>query len=79
MATNATVRGRFAPSPSGRMHLGNVLSFLLAWLDARAAGGTVVLRMEDLDPLRTGEPWASRIADDLCGTWGERCSCGWRT
>ena len=59
------VQGRFAPSPSGRMHLGNVLSFLLAWLDARAAGGTVVLRMEDLDPLRTGEPWASRIADDL--------------
>ena len=58
-------KGRFAPSPSGRMHLGNVLSFLLAWLDARAAGGTVVLRMEDLDPLRTGEPWASWIADDL--------------
>ena len=37
-----TEKGRFAPSPSGRMHLGNVLSFLLAWLDARAAGGTVV-------------------------------------
>ena len=49
-----TEKGRFAPSPSGRMHLGNVLSFLLAWLDARAAGGTVVLRMEDLDPQ---SPW----------------------
>ena len=46
-------KGRFAPSPSGRMHLGNAFSFLLAWLDARASGAGLVLRMEDLDPDRT--------------------------
>ena len=45
-----TVVGRFAPTPSGRMHLGNVFSLLMAWLGARAAGGRVVLRIEDLDP-----------------------------
>ena len=44
------VRGRFAPTPSGRMHLGNVFSALVAWLSARAAGGSMVLRIEDLDP-----------------------------
>ena len=37
-----TIRGRFAPSPSGRLHLGNILTFLLAWLDVRARGGTMV-------------------------------------
>lgn len=69
-------KGRFAPSPSGRMHLGNVFSFLLAWLDAKAAGGEMVLRMEDLDPQRTGEPYASQLVDDLKWlglTWEE----GW--
>ncbi len=60
-----TEKGRFAPSPSGRMHLGNLMSFLLAWLDARAAGGTLVLRMEDLDLQRTGPHWADCLADDL--------------
>lgn len=60
-----TEKGRFAPSPSGRMHLGNLFSFLQAWLDARAAGGRIVLRMEDLDPDRTGEPYTSQLVDDL--------------
>ena len=46
------VRGRFAPSPSGRMHLGNLWSCLLAWLAARSVGGGMVLRLEDLDPDR---------------------------
>ena len=59
------LRGRFAPSPSGRMHLGNLFSALLAWLSARAAGGTVVLRMEDLDPDRCRPEYAARLADDL--------------
>lgn len=58
-------KGRFAPSPSGRMHLGNLYAFLLAWLDARSVGGNVLLRIEDLDPDRTGEPWSSLLADDL--------------
>ena len=38
-----TIRGRFAPSPSGRLHLGNMLTFLLAWLDVRARGKKNIL------------------------------------
>ena len=59
------LRGRFAPSPSGRMHLGNLFSGLLAWLSVRSAGGTMVLRMEDLDPDRCREEYARQVADDL--------------
>ena len=59
------VRGRFAPTPSGRMHLGNLLAALLAWLDARAAGGKLVLRIEDLDTQRTSEAFARQLMDDL--------------
>jgi glutamyl-tRNA synthetase len=47
-----TVRGRFAPSPTGALHLGNARTALLAWLHARAAGGRFVMRVEDLDPGR---------------------------
>jgi glutamyl-tRNA synthetase len=43
------VRGRFAPSPTGALHLGNARTALLAWLHARAAGGAFVMRVEDLD------------------------------
>lgn len=57
--------GRFAPSPSGRMHLGNVFSALLAWLSAKSAGGEVLLRMEDLDPARSREEYAEAIMDDF--------------
>lgn len=59
------LRGRFAPSPSGRMHLGNLFSGLLAWLSVRSAGGVMVLRMEDLDPDRCREEYAIQLADDL--------------
>lgn len=59
------VRGRFAPSPSGRMHLGNLLSALLAWLDVRSQGGTLVLRIEDLDPDRCTRAKAEQLVDDL--------------
>ena len=41
------VVGRFAPTPSGRMHLGNVFAAMLAWLSVRSQKGTMVLRMED--------------------------------
>lgn len=57
--------GRFAPSPSGRMHLGNVLCALLSWLSARSKGGGFILRIEDLDPLRCPRSFAELIIDDL--------------
>ena len=57
--------GRFAPTPSGSMHLGNAFSYLLAWLSARKAGGEVLLRMEDLDTLRCTEEFAEGIRRDL--------------
>ena len=60
------VVGRFAPSPSGRMHLGNVLCALLAWLSVRSRGGKYILRIEDLDPDRCPRHYADLIEDDLC-------------
>ncbi len=57
--------GRFAPSPSGKMHLGNLFSFLLAWCSVRSVGGELVLRMEDLDPQRTSAEFAALIRRDL--------------
>ena len=57
--------GRFAPSPSGKMHLGNLFSFLMAWCSVRSAGGEMVLRMEDLDPQRTSAEFAAQIRRDL--------------
>lgn len=62
---NKSIRGRFAPSPSGYMHIGNLLSMLLAWLDARHQNGELVFRMEDLDPARSREEYAQAMADDL--------------
>lgn len=59
------VRGRFAPSPSGRLHLGNIMSSLLAWLDVRAQGGEMIFRLEDLDPERSWDDCARLMADDL--------------
>jgi len=57
--------GRFAPSPSGRMHLGNLWSALLAWLSARSAGGEMVLRLEDLDPDRCRQEYCDQVMRDL--------------
>ena len=57
--------GRFAPSPSGFLHLGNLLASLLAWLDCRSLGGEMVFRLEDLDPARSGRDFASAMVDDL--------------
>ena len=59
------VRGRFAPSPSGRMHLGNVWCALLAWLSVRSQQGVMVLRIEDLDPQRCSLDKAAQLVDDL--------------
>ena len=57
--------GRFAPSPSGRIHLGNILYALLVWLSARQKGGKVVLRIEDLDTARCPRRYARQMEDDL--------------
>ena len=57
--------GRFAPTPSGRMHLGNVFAALIAWLSVRSRDGSLVLRMEDLDTQRTSEEFAQILRDDL--------------
>ena len=57
--------GRFAPSPSGRMHLGNLWSCLLAWLSARSVGGSMVLRLEDLDPDRCKQEYCDQVMRDL--------------
>lgn len=57
--------GRFAPSPTGRMHLGNVFAALISWLSARKEGGKWILRIEDLDPQRSRIDHARLIEDDL--------------
>ena len=57
--------GRFAPTPSGRMHLGNVFAALIAWLSVRSRDGEMVLRMEDLDTQRTSAAFAETLRDDL--------------
>lgn len=57
--------GRFAPSPSGRMHLGNIYSALLAWLSVRSQGGSMVLRVEDLDARCKRGKWDEQLIADL--------------
>lgn len=57
--------GRFAPSPTGRMHLGNVFTALLAWLSVRSQDGEMVLRIEDLDPDRSREEYVRALKEDL--------------
>ena len=61
----SNVVGRFAPTPSGRMHLGNVFAALIAWLSVRSQNGSLVLRMEDLDTQRTSSDFAAILRDDL--------------
>ncbi|MCL1975621.1 MAG: glutamate--tRNA ligase family protein, partial [Firmicutes bacterium] len=76
-ANNQQIRGRFAPSPSGRMHLGNLFAALLAWLDVRKQNGIMIMRLEDLDPDRSHLEYAQLLLDDLHWLgldWDE----GWR-
>ena len=62
---NTAPVGRFAPTPSGRMHLGNVYAALMAWLSVKSRGGEMVLRMEDLDTQRTKAEYAETLRQDL--------------
>ena len=57
--------GRFAPTPSGRMHLGNVFAALIAWASVRSRDGEMVLRMEDLDTQRTSAEFGEILRQDL--------------
>lgn len=64
-ARGGAVVGRYAPSPTGRQHLGNLRTALLAWLQTRLGNGIFVLRMEDLDTARTRDGSAEQILQDL--------------
>jgi glutamyl-tRNA synthetase len=59
------IRGRFAPSPTGSLHVGNARTALLAWLDVRFRGGLVAMRVEDLDGPRVRPGLEARILDEL--------------
>lgn len=60
-----SIRARLAPSPTGGLHVGNVRTLMLAWLSARAAGGSVILRVEDLDRARCKPGFAEQMIADL--------------
>ncbi len=64
-ALRSAVRGRYAPSPTGRLHLGNARTALLAWLQVRSQGGRFLLRMEDLDRQRSSPEAAGALLEDL--------------
>ena len=57
--------GRLAPSPTGALHLGNVRTFMIAWLRARSQGGKVILRTEDLDHPKDKPGAAAQAIEDL--------------
>ena len=59
------VRGRLAPSPTGSQHVGNARTYLIAWLSARAQGGTVRLRIEDIDVWRNKPHAIEELQTDL--------------
>ncbi len=64
-ALQPLARGRFAPSPTGPLHLGNARTALVSWLAARATGGAYVMRLEDLDGPRVRPGLEARILDEL--------------
>ncbi len=60
-----SVRGRLAPTPSGRMHAGNIFSALIAWLSVKCRDGRIVLRIEDIDRARSKDEYAQALQHDL--------------
>lgn len=74
MSSNSSGTGRLAPTPSGELHLGNILAFGAAWLDARSRGDRLLLRVEDLDPVRSKADLAQQHREELQWlgiTWDE--------
>ncbi len=65
MKQTTDIVGRFAPTPSGRMHLGNVFAALMAWLAAKSQNGAILLRIEDLDSQRTRPEYVRQLREDL--------------
>lgn len=65
MSSRAAYIGRLAPSPTGLLHLGHARTFWMAWQRAEAAGGTLLLRNEDLDPHRSRAEFADAMREDL--------------
>lgn len=63
--SSALPKGRFAPSPTGRMHLGNVYAALMSWLSVKSQGGAWLLRIEDIDPQRSRRDYARLLEEDL--------------
>ncbi len=63
--SGSPVRCRFAPAPSGSLHVGNVRSALFSWLFARHNGGAFVLRVEDTDASRVTEEAVAGVLEDL--------------
>lgn len=75
----SSYRGRIAPSPTGFLHLGHARTFWTAWQRAQQAGGTLLFRMEDLDPDRSRSHYAQAALEDLHGLgieWSEGPDCG---
>jgi glutamyl-tRNA synthetase len=72
-----SIRLRFAPSPTGRIHVGNVRTALMNWLFAMREGGDVLLRIDDTDLVRSTKDYEQSIVDDLAWLglkWGERAN-----
>jgi glutamyl-tRNA synthetase len=65
VASGTNSVGRLAPSPTGALHLGNARTFLLAWLSIRSRGGTLLLRVEDIDGPRVKAETVLQALDDL--------------
>lgn len=61
----APLTGRFAPSPTGRMHFGNIFTAVISHISAKSTGGRWILRIEDLDPQRSRIEYARQLEDDL--------------
>lgn len=60
-----SLKGRFAPSPSGRMHLGNIFAAVISYASVKSRGGKWLLRIEDLDPQRSKREFSELIEEDL--------------